>query len=375
MQRPQRLGHGPHARQPLQRHRRVVEARVGGVAEHGDPREGDHHRQQDAKPDGAGNELQQADERHLVPNRERVRRHQRDNREGGSRGDEQAEDGGEPGRPHEAGQSRLRELRGAPGDAVAAGHGRQRERKPDDGRKAHRHRLRQRGQAERQGPVPRRGRRQAVSRRHGGDETPDRGDDERGQRNPDPPLEHAGADALAQPRAKPEDADEADGCRGGEVAGRDVLGEPRQPENRHEQGHDIVARDAGHQRREEQALDQDGRGRRRGLAAAECLVDAARQAAGHEQRPALEIGRAQDDSRADGDEDEPGPGRADRGDDDARDEERGDPQLREGERDRAPRGDELAQRRRRKDDRDSAYRPRLVFAGWPSTRDSAADCR
>ena len=183
--------------------------------------------------------------------------------------------------------------------------------------------------------------------------------DERSQRNPDPPLEHAGADALPEPRPKPEHADEAGGGRGGEVAGGHVLGQPRQSEDRHEERHDVVARDARDQRSEKQALDQHGRSSRRGLTSAEGLVDAAGQAARHEQRPALEIGRAQHDSRADGDEDEPRPGRAGRGDDDARNEKRGDAQLGERERNGAPRRDELAQRCRRKDDRNPAHRPGL----------------
>jgi hypothetical protein len=92
---------------------------------------------------------------------------------------------------------------------------------------------------------------------HSDDLAPDRRHEQRGERDPHPALEEAGAHPTADTRSDPEDADDRRTYGRREVAQRDVLVEPRQPEPADEDRDGVVARHAGHQRGEEEALDQE----------------------------------------------------------------------------------------------------------------------
>ena len=87
-----RLRDHPDARQALQRGRRIVEARVGGVAEHRDARRSQENRQDELQGDGARKVEDQADERHFVPLDLRLGRHQRRDGERRARNDDEPED-------------------------------------------------------------------------------------------------------------------------------------------------------------------------------------------------------------------------------------------------------------------------------------------
>ena len=127
-----RLRDHPNARQALQRGRRIVEARVGGVAEHRDAGRSQENRQDELQGGGARKVEDQADERHFVPLDLRLGRHQRRDGERRARNDNEPEDRREARRPAQTGQARLRQLGRPPSQAVAARHRRQGDAEADE---------------------------------------------------------------------------------------------------------------------------------------------------------------------------------------------------------------------------------------------------
>jgi hypothetical protein len=121
-----------------------------------------------------------------------------------------------------------------------------------------------------------------------------------------------------------------------------------------EESGQVLADDHRREAREEQALDKDRGSGQRGGRGAERRFGSPREAARHEEAPALQIDRAYDRGERGCHQDGPGRPRADFRSHDPGDEERAQPELRDGQRRRFPRRDERAQRRRRQDDRHAA---------------------
>ena len=164
------------------------------------------------------------------------------------------------------------------------------------------------------------------------DRAPDDREHDDPDADPDAARHRIAADVAADARREPEQPDRDDRDRHREILGPDVAGETKPGDRRRRYAGQVVAdHDAG-ERAEEHALDQRRRLRTPAARAPKALRHAADEAAGDEQRPALDVDRARERRQHRRGEDEPRRRLPERVAGDAGNEERRHPELRDRER-------------------------------------------
>ena len=173
----------------------------------------------------------------------------------------------------------------------------------------------------RQGPAGQADRAIAVPAAH------KRSSAEDADRQPDLTSSLGRGEKMAEPRPKPQPAEQHQGGQDRKVGGGRVAEQPGIAGGREQERGDVMAEDDAGQRREQDPLDDEHAARRGRRARSEGAVDPAAEASRNEERPALEIEPADREPYQGRGEHDPRPGASGRVLEDAADEERGKRQL------------------------------------------------
>jgi hypothetical protein len=235
---------------------------------------------------------------------------------------------------------------GRTGEGIAPTHDRQRERNAegagdediDEPPAGIDHRMRHRRQRWNR-------RRRSTGRRHHAPHDQDR---ESGDADPDALRQRLAAKLSSHARVEPQYRHHGSGEHRRKIFGSNQSGEA--PRRRRHDRYEVVTDDETGQRPEQQSLDECRAGGNTSRPWPEGRHDSGFKSAGHEQRPAFEVDRADERGQCGRREHEPAGGLTQCHRHDARHEERRNAKLRDDQRRGVPDGNEPQERRRRQDD-------------------------